>query len=58
MTTHISAREAAELLGISKNTLIRLIHSNQITAHKKTSATNSPFVVDKESVLAYIERHR
>jgi excisionase family DNA binding protein len=52
----ISAIEAAELLGLSKPTICRLIQGGQIAAYKLTGRKTSPYRVYLDSVIAYAKR--
>lgn len=54
----ISVREAARRLGLSKDSLHRLIKSGQLTAWRKTDAPRSALQIDAESVAAYDARRR
>ena len=51
--THISTIEAAEQLGISRATMVRLIQAGEIVAEKKTTGENSAYLVEQASVDAY-----
>jgi transposase len=50
--------EAAEKLGINRETVRVLIQKGELKGHKKTLARNSPFVIDADSVLEFDRRRR
>jgi rubrerythrin len=58
-TTQLTTRETAELLRISTATVNRLIQAGELKAHKKTATdTNSPYLVDADSVAEYDRRRQ
>lgn len=54
----LTAAEARERIGVSREQLRRLIANGEITAHKTGGAVNSHYRIPEESVEAYIERHK
>jgi hypothetical protein len=54
----MTASEAAAYLSVTRQTISRLIRAGQLTAHKKTLAPNSPYVLERASVVAYDKRRR
>lgn len=52
----VSTTEAAALLGISRNTIIRMVNRGELQGYKKTLARNSPMRVYRESVLEFMEK--
>ena len=54
----VSVLEAAKLLGVGKDTVHQLIKAKRITAHRKTHAPQSPFMIDRASVEAYDRARR
>lgn len=53
LTRTISTIQAAQRLGVSRATVVRLIQIGQLRAEKKTLGRNSPYNVDVESLLAF-----
>lgn len=58
MTQTVSIVEAAQLLGLNRDTVRELVKKGEIRGYKKTITRTSPFVVDRESVLDYDRRRR
>lgn len=54
----LTAAEARERIGISREQLRRLIKDGEIAAHKTGGAVNSHYRISEAEVDAYIERHR
>lgn len=54
----LTAAEARERIGVSREQLRRLIKDGEIEAHKTGSAVNSHYRIPEKSVEAYLERHR
>lgn len=58
MSQTMTIVEAAEKLGINRETVRALVQKGQLKGYKKTLARNSPFVLDAENVLDYDRRRR
>ena len=58
MSQTISIIEAAQLLGLNRDTVRELVKKGQIRGYKKTIGRTSPFVVDRENVLDFDRRRR
>ncbi len=58
MSQNISIVEAAQLLGLNRDTVRELVKKGEIRGYKKTIARTSPFVIDRDSVLDYDRRRR
>lgn len=56
MNDEISAKEAAEMLNISDQTVRELIRRGELEARRKTSAKQSPYLIKRASVEAYLKR--
>jgi len=54
----VSLVQAAEMLGVTKETVRLWVKRGEIAAHKKTLGRTSAFVVDRESVLDFDRRRR
>jgi len=54
----ITIVEAAQMLGIHRDTVRELVRKGELKGHKKTLTKTSPFVVDRESVLDFDRRRR
>jgi len=54
----VSLVKAAEMLGVTKETVRLWVRRGEIAAHKKTLGRTSAFVVDRESVLDFDRRRR
>jgi len=54
----VSLVQAAEMLGVTKETVRLWVRRGEIAAHKKTLGRTSAFVVDRESVLDFDRRRR
>lgn len=52
----LSAAEARERIGVSREQLRRLIKAGEIPAHKTGGARNSHYRISEAAVAAYIER--
>ena len=52
----VSVLEAAKFLGVSRDTVYRLVKAERLSAHRKTHAPQSPFMIDRASVEAYDQR--
>lgn len=55
---YLTAAEARDRLGVSRETFRKLIKNGLITAHKISDGTTSPYQVAEEELDAYIERQR
>ena len=58
MADTVSLVQAAEMLGVTKETVRLWVKRGEIAAHKKTLGRTSAFVVDRESVLDFDRRRR
>ena len=58
LSQNISIVEAAQLLGLNRDTVRELVKKGQIKGYKKTIGRTSPFVIDKDTVLDYDRRRR
>jgi excisionase family DNA binding protein len=54
----MSLAQAAEMLGINRETVRLLVKKGEIRAHKKTLGRTSAFIVDQDSVLDFDSRRR
>lgn len=54
--TTVTVQEAARLLGVSPQTVRRLIRSDHLIARRVSPAPRSPWRVTRDSLLAYITR--
>ena len=54
----MSVMEAAKFLGVGRDTVHRLIKAKRLTAHRKTHAPQSPFMIDRASIEAYDQFRR
>lgn len=52
----ISLNEAAAMLDVSRETVRRLLHSGQLAYRRKTPSAQSPYLIVRDSVEAYIKR--
>jgi excisionase family DNA binding protein len=52
----VSTLEAAALLGVSRNTVIRMVKRGELRAYRKTRAYRSPLRVFRDSVREVIEK--
>lgn len=52
----MSVDEAAALLGVARETVIRMIHRGELSGHKKTLAVNSHFRIDVASVKHVLKK--
>jgi len=50
----VTVREATRLLGLSQSTVDRLINAGILRAKRKTPAPRSPWLVELESIRAYL----
>ena len=50
----LSTVEAAALLGVSRNTVIRMVNAGELRGYKKTLARNSPMRVYRDSVEEFV----
>lgn len=55
---YLSAAEARERLGVSRETFRKLIKNGLITAHKISDGTTSPYQISEDELDAYVERQR
>lgn len=55
---YLTAAEARERLGVSRETLRKLIKSRALTAHKITDGLTSPYRISEEAVEAYLDAQR
>jgi excisionase family DNA binding protein len=53
----LTAAEARERIGVSREQLRRLILAGEIRAHKTGGARNSHYRISEEAIAAYLERH-
>ena len=53
---YLSARQARERIGVSRETLRKLIRSGVLTAHKSGTAPNSHYRITEEAVADYLKR--
>lgn len=58
LSENVSIVEAAQMLGINRDTVRKLVKKGELRGYKKTVARTSPFVVDRDSVLDYDRRRR
>ena len=54
----ITIAQAAQMLGIHRDTVLVLLRKGELKGHKKTLTRTSPFVVDRDSVLDFDRRRR
>ena len=54
----VSVFEAAKLLGVGRHTVYRLVKGERLSAHRKTHAPQSPFMIDRASLEAYDRARR
>jgi len=50
----VTVREATRILGLSQSTVDRLINAGILRAKRKTPAPRSPWLVELESIRAYL----
>ena len=56
-TNHtIDTAKAADLLGVSRTTAIRMVHRGELKGYKLTSAKNSPIRVYRDSVIKFMKK--
>jgi excisionase family DNA binding protein len=53
----LTAAEARERIGVSREQLRRLIKDGEIQAHKTGGAVNSHYRISEQAVADYLERH-
>lgn len=53
---YLTAAEARKRLGVSRETLRKLIKSGQLKAHKVSDGRTSPYRVSEDEIAAYTER--
>lgn len=53
---YLSAAEARERLGVSRETFRKLIKDGLIKAHKISDGATSPYQVSEDELVAYVER--
>lgn len=58
MTNTVTVADAARTLGISRQTVRRLIRAGHLDGHRLTPAPQSPYRVDKTSLDRYIQDHK
>jgi excisionase family DNA binding protein len=54
---YLSSRETQKRMGISRETLRKLIRSGELKAHKVGTGRTSPIKVSEASIEDYMERH-
>jgi excisionase family DNA binding protein len=54
----VSVLEAAKFLGVGRDTVYRLVKAERLSAHRKTHAPQSPFMIDRASLEAYDRARR
>ena len=54
----VSVLEAAKLLGVGRDSVYRLVKTEHSSAHHKTHAPQSPFMIDRASLEAYDRARR
>ncbi len=54
---YLSAAEARERIGVSRETLRKLIKTGSLKAHKSGTARNSHYRISERAVADYIEQH-
>jgi excisionase family DNA binding protein len=54
----VSVLEAAKLLGVGRDSVYRLVKAERLSAHRKTDARQSPFMIDRASLEAYDRARR
>jgi excisionase family DNA binding protein len=52
---YLTAAEARERLGVSRETLRKLIKSQALTAHKISDGPTSPYRISEEAIQAYLD---
>lgn len=52
----ISVKRAMEMLDVSKDTVIRMIEAGELKGYKVREAKTSPYRVNYDSVVEYIEK--
>lgn len=55
---YMTVKSAAHMLEVSPATVRRLIERGHLVGFKKSPGANSPFVVSRASVTAYIKAYR
>ncbi len=58
MTATVSLAQAAQMLGLNRETVRLLVKKGEISAFKKTFGRTSAFIVDQDSVLDFDRRRR
>lgn len=53
---YLTAAEACERLGVSRETLRKLIKSGALKAHKVSDGRTSPYRISEEDAADYIDR--
>ena len=54
----ITTARAAEILGVSRSTVTRLVQHGQLQAHKLTTAPNSPYRITRSSLERLLEQRQ
>lgn len=52
----IDTAEAADLLGVSRVTVTRMVHRGELKGYKLTSTRNSPMRVYRDSVIQFMKK--
>jgi excisionase family DNA binding protein len=54
---YLTTNEALEYMGISRETLRKLIKSGELRASKVGDGRNSPIRISKDAIKDYMDRH-
>jgi excisionase family DNA binding protein len=55
---YLSSKEARERMGVSRETLRKLINSGELTASKIGDGRNSPMRIHVDDIDRYMQAHR
>jgi excisionase family DNA binding protein len=58
VTTTLTAKEAAGIIGISRPTLIRYVHAGRIKPERKLDGKTGPFLFQRATVEAFKASHQ